>query len=115
MTRRTKQMGVLIQKVIAEIIQRKIKDPIFNNYIITVTAVEITKDFSNAKVFISSVPDNNEENKIIFTLQKSEGFFRRELNSEIRIKKIPKLTFILDKTQINANKIEDLIKEIAIE
>ncbi|MFB0900798.1 MAG: 30S ribosome-binding factor RbfA [Dehalococcoidia bacterium] len=115
MTRRTKQMGVLIQKVIAEIIQRKIKDPIFNNYIITVTAVEITKDFSNAKVYISSVPDNNEENKIISTLQKSEGFFRRELNSEIRIKKIPKLTFILDKTQINANKIEDLIKEIAIE
>ena len=111
MSRRTEQIGVLVQKVIADIIQKKIKNPFLNNYLITVTGVEITKDLSLAKVYISSVPDNNED-KIISLLQQSEGFFRKELNQEVRMKKIPKLNFILDNTKFQIDKIDNLIKDI---
>jgi len=112
MSRRTKQVGALIQKVIADIIQKKIKNPYLSQYIISVTEVTITKDFSTAKIYISYVPENNEEKKIISALQKSEGFFRKELNKEIRIKKIPKLFFINDSTSSNVARIEQLIKEL---
>ena len=66
---------------------------------------------SLAKVYISSVPDNNED-KIISLLQQSEGFFRKELNQEVRMKKIPKLNFILDNTKFQIDKIDNLIKDI---
>ncbi|MAX11293.1 MAG: ribosome-binding factor A [Chloroflexi bacterium] len=112
MTRRTKQVGALIQKVIAEIVQKKIKNPFLSDYLISITDVDISKDFSSAKIYISYVPHDDEEEKIIDTLQKSEGFFRKELSNEIRLKKIPKLNFILDKTNFNVAKIEKLIKEL---
>ena len=53
MTRRTKQVGALIQKVIAEIIQKKIKNPFLSNYLISITDVDISKDFSSAKIYVS--------------------------------------------------------------
>jgi len=112
MSRRTKQVGVLIQKVIAEIIQRKIKNPFLSDYLISITDVDIAKDFSNAKIYVSYVPNNNEEEKIISELQKSDSFFRKELSNEIRIKKIPKLLFVLDETSFNVAKIEKLINEL---
>ncbi|WWO96085.1 MAG: 30S ribosome-binding factor RbfA [Candidatus Dasytiphilus stammeri] len=87
-----------LKKELSIILQREIRDPRIDK-LITVTAVEISKDLVNAKVFIifGYSPDSKKNIlKKIKILQNADGYIRTLLSKNICLRIIPKITFLYD-------------------
>lgn len=102
-----------IQKAISEIITYELKNPhIFG--IISVTKVDTTNDLDTCKVYVSILSDKNQD-EIFAQIQHSAGFIRKTLASKVLLRKIPYLTFILDKTNEYGQNIEQILTKISLE
>ena len=93
---RTDRVGQQIQKEVALILQREIKDPRLG--MITVSAVEVSRDLSYAKVFVTTLNDHDEEKSklIMKILGEAQGFVRSLLGKRIRARIVPEIKFAYD-------------------
>ncbi len=103
------KINELVRKYIDEIILRdlQIKTGVF----ITIAKVDTSADFRYTQVFISVFPEG-EFNYAIKTLKKELHFIQKELNRKLRTKPSPRVVFIEDFTELKADKIEKLLKEL---
>ena len=77
------------------IMKGQVKDPRVNTFL-SINRVEVTKDLSYAKVFVSSfLPDSNVKLGVD-GLNAAAGFIQREISKKLRIFKFPKFTFCVD-------------------
>ena len=102
---RIHQLEDLFRKKISEIILKKVRDKRFIN--MNIVDVKLSSDLSNAKVYFRVLDKSNLPNQKIY--EKFASMIRHEIASSIDLKRIPKLTFILDTSIENANHIEDLL------
>lgn len=101
-----------MQRVIAEIIEHKIKDP-RKTEIVSVTKVNVAKDLKTAKVYLSVYGEQEKADSTFNAVVRSTGFIKCELAKQFRdIRQIPDLTFIRDTTMEYSRKIDELLKEI---
>lgn len=87
-----------LKKELSIILHREIRDPRIDK-LITITAVEISKDLVNAKVFIifgSSLDSKENILKKIKILQNATGYIRTLLSKNMCLRIIPKITFFSD-------------------
>lgn len=107
--KRSQRLGILLREEIADIIMRRIKDPRLG--FITVTDVELSEDLKIAKVFISVLRE--EDKKVTLEiLNSAKGLIRSEVSKRVRVKFIPTLEFMIDKSIEHGDKIDRLLKEI---
>lgn len=78
---------------------RDIKDSAVTEQMVSVTRCELTNDLSYCKVYISGLGQKGSVEKAAERLQAAEGFFKKRINSRIKMRKLPKLTFIPDLSQ----------------
>ncbi len=97
----------LIQKELSHLIQFSIKDPRLD--MVTVSGVNVSKDLSYAKVYITVLGDDEQVAKNIQILNKAASFLRRELAKTIQLRITPKLKFIYDNSVSQGNRISELI------
>lgn len=88
---RTSRVSELIRRELANIISSRVSDPRLN--LVTITAVEVSKDLKHAKVFITRLGDGEE---VLGALHKAAGFLRRELDRRLSMKVSPSLSFVYD-------------------
>lgn len=99
----------LMLRYLSEIISYKLNDPSIG--LATVTAVEITSDYSYAKVFVSFLGDGNPQDKLA-VLSGASSFIRHEVAQKMNhMRKMPELRFVYDDTLEKAQKIEALLKK----
>jgi ribosome-binding factor A len=79
--------------------------------LVTVTRVKVTSDLSEARVYISIIPEEKTA-PIIDRLKKRIYFLQQKINKRIRIKKGPKIVFLADKKLKEASRVEELLEEI---
>ena len=96
-------------KDVSDILQFEVKSPDIG--FITVTGVEVTNDYSYAKVFVTFLDKKNIENRFE-ALQRTKGFIRSSLAKKLSIYKVPELVFVLDNSYEQGEKIERILKEI---
>lgn len=77
MSERIKRLQEEIKKEASFIIQRKVKDPRLG--FVSITDVELSRDYSYCKIFISVLGDENEREQTMEGLHKATGFIRSEL------------------------------------
>ncbi len=87
-----------------------INDQIDDLDFVSVTEVELTKDLQDAKVYVNCLLDN-QENYVIESLKRKEGFIKREIAKSIKMRKIPSLIFKYDNSLENYNKIDSLLSD----
>ncbi len=75
---------------------RNLKDPRISGYLISVSRIELARDLSYAKVYISALEGIDISLRAVAALTNATGLIRREIGSKIRIRKIPELKFIAD-------------------
>lgn len=92
---------------ISKIIRTEIKDERIN--FVTITAVKITNDLSFAKIYVT-VLDEEKQDEIVKLLNKASNFIERELSKRIDIRKMPDITFVYDNSIEYANNIEKIIE-----
>lgn len=106
---RSQRVAEQIRRELAELIRLEVKDPRVG--MISLTDVEISPDFSHAKVFFSSMRGEEGLQDILRGLRNASGFLRRELGKRIRIHTLPELHFQFDKSVLEGSRLSALIDE----
>ncbi len=90
---------------------RQVKDPRVAQFLplVTLTEVEVSKDYTHAKVFYTSLADPGRAGEIAKGLAHSAGFLRRELGRRLHIHHIPELHFSFDASVERGSRISQLI------
>jgi ribosome-binding factor A len=111
---RQQKFGRLIQKELSDIFQRN-KRGILDNTFITISDVDMSPDLSVAKVYISMMLVKDKQ-KTLEKLNRGKGEIRKALGESIRkqARVVPELIFIIDETEANALRMEELIKSLNI-
>jgi ribosome-binding factor A len=90
---------------LAEILQRgECRDPALRDAGITVTEVRISPDFRNATVYVMPLGGANRA-EIVAALTRGAGFLRRQIARGLVLRYVPNLTFALDETFDEADRI----------
>ncbi|MEI6895190.1 MAG: 30S ribosome-binding factor RbfA [Colwellia sp.] len=107
---RTDRVGQQIQKEIAIILMREIKDPRLS--MTTVSAVEVTRDLAYAKIFVTFFNDNQDEIKAsLEVLADAEGYIRSLLGKRLRARIMPHLRFIYDSSMSEGVRMSALVDQ----
>ena len=100
------KLGDLIQRELSELLQRELRDPRVG--MITITGVDVSPDFSHAKVFFTLLKrENLEEAKQ--GLSRAAGFLRSQLAKRIKLYTTPELRFEYDESVERGDRISRLI------
>ena len=78
---------------------------------VTLTAVDVTKDLSYAKVYFTSISELTHK-ELEKELNEAAPFLRGKLAKVLEVRNIPELKFIYDESIEYANKIEGIINKI---
>ena len=106
---RTRRVGEQMQRELAQLIQQEVKDPRIG--LVTVTAVEVSRDFSHAKVFVSSLNSDEGMKQTLDILGRAKGFLRHELGRRMQLRTIPDLHFVHDESIERGNRLSSLIDQ----
>ena len=107
---RIEKIQELMKQEISQIILQELKDPRIG--FVTVTQVEINRDLSLAKVYISIMGSDEQIKGTWDGLNSSHGFIRREVGHRIRLRVTPELKFVLDKSLDYSDHIQKLLLQI---
>ncbi|MFF4157179.1 30S ribosome-binding factor RbfA [Streptomyces sp. NPDC001678] len=105
---RAKRLADLIREVIAQKLQRGIKDPRLGSHV-TITDTRVTGDLREATVFYTVYGDDEERASVAAGLESAKGILRSEVGRAAGTKFTPTLTFVADALPENARTIEDLL------
>jgi ribosome-binding factor A len=106
---RSSRVAEQIRRELAELIQLELKDPRVG--LVTLTDVEITPDYANAKVYFSSLKGEAGVDEVLSGLGAASGFLRRELGRRVRIHTLPELHFVYDRSVEQGDRLSRLIDE----
>ncbi len=77
----------------------------------TITAVEASPELDHARVYITTMGDDEEKAAAVQGLRSAAPFMRGELGRRLRIRRVPELHFEIDRKLENALRIESLRRE----
>ena len=100
-----------IKKIISTMIIHGIKDPRVSR-LASITAVEVTKDLSYAKVYVSVLGTEKEKQDTLEALESAAGFIRTEVASKIKVRHVPEFIFKADNSLDYSLHISQIIHDI---
>ncbi|EWH08529.1 ribosome-binding factor A, role in processing of 16S rRNA [Catenovulum agarivorans DS-2] len=96
---RADRVAQQVQKEAAQILQRDLKDPRIG--MVTISEVEVSRDLAYAKIFISSLLQDEEKAKSsVNQLNELAPYIRSLLAKRLRMRHVPSVKFVLD-TSLN--------------
>jgi ribosome-binding factor A len=110
---RLQRVNQLIREEISHLVQREMKDPRLG--FVTVTEVDVAKDFRTAKVYVSVLGSETEWKASLEALENARGFIRNWLAPRLRLRAIPHLTFHADRSMAHAAHIQTVLEELRTE
>lgn len=96
-----------IRYQISTILQRDVHDPRIG--FITITKVDTSPDLRSTSIYFTAMQDKGSTEGALKRLKASKGFIRSLLAKRMSIKFIPQITFIDNVTEVENNKIDEII------
>jgi ribosome-binding factor A len=109
MDTRARRLADRIKVIVAEQLERRVKDPRLG--FVTITDARITNDLRDATVFYTVFGDEEERAASTAALDSAKGMLRTEVGRQTGVRHTPSLTFVLDAVPDNARHITDLLKQ----
>src|SRR5215475_8566992 len=91
---RTRRLAERIAKIVAELLERRIKDPRLG--FVTVTEARLTGDLREAKVYYTVYGTPEEQAGTAAALASATGLIRTEVGRQTGLRHTPSLTFVRD-------------------
>ncbi len=85
-----------MQRVLADLISREVKDPRVGN--VTITAVEVAQDLATARIFFVPFAGAHDPQEVAAGLARAGGFLRGAVGRQLGLRHAPRLTFVFDDT-----------------
>lgn len=105
--KRTEKIADRIHVIVAELLERRVKDPRLG--FVTITDVKVTGDNQHASVFYTHLGEGLDST--ISALESAKGMIRSEVGKQLGLRHTPTIEFFPDAIPESAAKIEDLLKE----
>lgn len=96
-----------IRVIVAELIERRIKDPRLG--FVTVTDVRLTGDGRDATVFYTVMGDDQARQDTAEALESAKGMIRSTVGKQLGMKFTPTIAFVLDAVPDTAAHLEDVL------
>jgi len=106
---RSRRVAEQMQRELALLIQREIKDPRIG--MVTVSSVDVSRDLSVAKVYVTLLDEDQDIKLTLDVLQKASGFLRHELGRSSSMRSLPQIRFYYDESISRGAKLSSLINE----
>lgn len=113
------RLGEEIRKIISRMLFKDLKDPRFEGIMISVSAVDVTKDNSYATCYITALDitgsDENakrQKSEIIEGFNNAGGLIRKEIGRRIKLRHVPELIFKIDESLEYGRRIDEVIKNL---
>ncbi|RLA23016.1 MAG: 30S ribosome-binding factor RbfA [Gammaproteobacteria bacterium] len=108
--KRSSRVSSQMQKELAIILQQGIKDPRIG--FITVNEVELSKDLSSAKVFITALgADEQGQKENLKLLNEAAPYIRSEVGKRMRLRCVPYIKFHYDTSFENGMRVSELLAQ----
>ena len=110
---RTQRVADYLQRELAALIQREVRDPRVG--MVSITGVNVSRDLGHAKVYYTELGSDSSEDATESTevLNKASGFLRSQLSRDSSMRSVPQLRFYFDSSVGQGRHLEDLIRRAA--
>ena len=108
--KRSEKVADLIQREVAEMLVKSIKDPRIG--FVTITKVTVSEDCRFAKVYFSVAGTLAERESSGKGLNSAKGYIRKELGRRLRLRYTPEIVFQFDPSIEYAIHMEEVIRNI---
>ncbi len=108
--KRADRVADLVLKELAEVLLRKVRDPRLAD--ITLTAVKVSPDLRQARVFYSLLGDEDKKAAAAVGLESARGLVKRELGKRLYLRRIPDIAFYFDASLEHGSHIDQLLTEL---
>lgn len=95
---------------VAEILSRKIKDP--RVHFVTVTDVTMTADLKIARVYVTTLNQENFDQQTAPGLKSAVGFIRKEVGRRLNLRYTPEIVFYRDTSAEYGHRIEKILDSL---
>ncbi len=104
---RVRKIADRIHVIVAEMLERRIKDPRLG--FVTITDVRVTGDSQQASIFYTVLGADEELESTAAALESAKGVIRSEVAKQLGMRIVPTLTFIPDALPENARALDDVL------
>jgi len=109
---RIARLNEQFKREVSELIRTRVRDHRVG--VVTVTAVEVARDLGSARVYVRTLGGDGEAEETLQGLLAAAPFMRRELGRVLRLRAIPELRFMIDRSMEHARRIEEVLQETEI-
>jgi len=106
---RTAKVASTVRKAVQEALSRGLGDPRIRG-LVSITSVDVSPDLASARIGITVMPEQH-ESTVLRGLQSANGRFRREIQRTTRLRRVPRVSFEIDKTLKRQAAIESLLED----
>lgn len=106
-TGRARKLGDRIVKIVAEMLERRVKDPRLG--FVTVTDARVSGDLREATVYYTVYGSEEEQAGTAAALRSATGLIRSEVGRQTGLRHTPSLTFVRDTLPEGARHLEELV------
>lgn len=104
---RHRKLEAELQRALADLIGREVKDPRVGN--VTITEVAVAPDLSTARVFFTPFASRNGADEVREGLTRAGGFLRGQIGRRLGLRRTPRLEFVFDDSFDKAQRLSSLI------
>jgi ribosome-binding factor A len=106
---RSSRLAEQIQRDLSDLIRLEVRDPRVG--LVTVTEVDVSRDLSHAKIYVTSLAGREQAEQSLQALQHAAGFLRSRLAQSLKARTVPELHFAYDESVERGIKLSRLIDE----
>jgi ribosome-binding factor A len=106
---RARKLAERIKVLVAEALERAVKDPDLG--FVTITDVKVTPDLQHAKIFYTVLGSEAEKQQTTEIIDNNKGLIRREVGRGLSIRLTPTIEFVSDEIPVIAAHLNDLLNE----
>ncbi len=104
---RVRKVADRIQVIVAQLLERRIKDPRLG--FVTITEVRVTGDTQQATIFYTVLGEESDLAGTAAALESAKGMIRSEVGKQLGMRHVPSLTFLRDALPESARHLEDVL------
>lgn len=110
---RSERVGGQIQKILSDLLQKKINDPRLE--MATITGVKMSPDLKNAYIYFTTSGGKTSQKEAFEGFSSASGFLKKTLAKRLGLRYMPKIKFYHDDSFDYGSHIDSILKSISKE
>ena len=107
---RSDRVGDLLIEIISELLSKEIRDPRIGA--VTVTGAKVSKDLRHAQIYFNLLGKQESRKEVLAGLKSATGFIRSKVGKQLNLRFVPAIEFIYDESEDEAQRIDELLKQV---